>query len=113
MARAVKHQTTLLLRRLCWREPHVGSGNRLANRLGVGHIVLLPFDIGLHVGRRHQPNGMTDRLKFARPMVRRGASLDANQAWRQLLKERQDVATLQLAADDHLAASVNAVNLEN
>ena len=32
---------------------------------------------------------------------------------RQLLKERQDRATLQLPADDHLAASVNAVNLEN
>jgi hypothetical protein len=45
-------------------------------------------------------------------MVRRGASLDANQAWRQLLKERQDVATLQLAADDHPATSVNAVNLK-
>jgi hypothetical protein len=56
---------------------------------------------------------MAKCLQLARPMVRRGASLDANQAWRQLLKERQDVATLQLAADDHLAASVNAVNLEN
>jgi hypothetical protein len=37
---------------------------------------------------------MTERLQFARPMVRRGASLNANQAWRQLLKERQDGATL-------------------
>src|SRR5205807_37400 len=100
----------LLLRRLCWHEPHVGSGNRLANRLGVGHIVLLPFDIGLHVSRWHQPNGMTDRLKFARPMVRRGASLDSNQAWRQLLKERQDVATLQLATDDHPAGGINSVH---
>src|SRR5207248_11788467 len=113
MARAVKHQATLLLRRLCWHEPHVGSGNRLANRLGVGHIVLLPFDIGLHVSRWHQPNGMTDRLKFARPMVRRGASLDSNQAWRQLLKERQDVATLQLATDDHPAGGINSVHLED
>src|SRR5258706_6211011 len=70
-------------------------------------------DVGLHVSRRHQSHGMAKCLQLARPMVRRGASLDANQAWRQLLKERQDVATLQLAADDHLAASVNAVNLEN
>jgi hypothetical protein len=56
---------------------------------------------------------MAERLKFARPMVRRGASLYANQTWWQLLKERQDIAPLQLAANHHLAASINAVNLEN
>jgi hypothetical protein len=37
---------------------------------------------------------MAEGLKFARPIVRRGASLYANQAWWQLLKERQDGATL-------------------
>jgi hypothetical protein len=46
-------------------------------------------------------------------MVRRGASFDADQALRQLLEKRKDVATLQLAADDYLAAGINAVNLEN
>jgi hypothetical protein len=56
---------------------------------------------------------MAKRLKFARPMVRRGASLYANQAWWQLLEERNYLAPLQLAADDHLTASVNAVNLKN
>src|SRR5476649_734844 len=113
MARAMKHQATLLLRCLCWHEAHVGSGNRFTNRLSVSHVILLPFDIGLHVGRRHQPNGIAERLKFARPMVRRGASLYANQAWRQLLKERQHRPPLQLAADDHLTRSINAVYLEN
>jgi hypothetical protein len=34
-------------------------------------------------------------------------------SWRQLLEERQDIATLQLSANNHLSASVNAVNLEN
>jgi len=28
-------------------------------------------------------------------------------------KKRQDVATLQLAADDHLAGGINSVDLEN
>ena len=37
-----------------------------------------------------------------------GASLDPNQAGWQLLEERQDTTTLQLAADDHLASSINA-----
>src|SRR5271155_838271 len=69
MTCAVKHQTALLLGCLCWHEPHVGSSDGLANRLCVSHVVLLPFDVRFHVGRRHQPNGMTEGLKFARPMV--------------------------------------------
>jgi len=58
VACAVKHQAALLLRRLGWHEPHVGSGNRLANRLCVRCIVLLTLDVGLHVSWRHQPNDM-------------------------------------------------------
>jgi hypothetical protein len=46
-------------------------------------------------------------------MVRRGASLDANQAWWQLLEERQDGAALQPPADDHLAGGINSVHLED
>jgi hypothetical protein len=46
-------------------------------------------------------------------MVRRAAGFDPDQTWRQLLEERQHIATLQLTANDRLAASVNAVNLEN
>ena len=42
-------------------------------------------------------------------MVRRGAGLNANEAWRQLLEERQDIAPLELTADDHLASGINAV----
>src|SRR5262244_941458 len=62
MARAVEHQAALLLGRLGWHEPHVGPGNRLTDGLGVSRIVLLPFDVWLHVGRRHQPNDMTNCL---------------------------------------------------
>jgi hypothetical protein len=113
MTGAVKHQAALLLRRLGWHEPHVGSGDRLANRFRVSHVVLLSFDVRLNVSRRHQSHGMAKCLQLARPMVRRGASLDANQAWWQLLKERQHVATLQLAADDHLAGGINSVDLED
>ncbi len=46
-------------------------------------------------------------------MVRRGAGFDANQTRRQLLEERQDVATLQLPTNNYFATSVNAVNLED
>src|SRR6267154_2162788 len=49
MASAVKHQAALLLRRLCWHEPHGCPGDCLADRLGISRIVLLPLDVGLHV----------------------------------------------------------------
>src|SRR5258706_4381191 len=46
-------------------------------------------------------------------MMRRRTGFNAYQARGQLLEERQHVASLQLAADDHLAHRVDAVNLKN
>src|SRR6266404_5383008 len=63
------------------------------------------LNVGLHIGRWDQPHGVTQCLELARPVVRRGAGFDTDQTGRQLLEERQDVAALQLAANDHLAAS--------
>src|SRR5258708_33275828 len=77
MACAVKHQAALLLRRLRWHEPHVGSGDRLANRLCVSCIVLLTLNVGLYIGWRHQWDGMPECLTFERTLWGRGASLYA------------------------------------
>ena len=52
MACAVKHQATLLLRRLGWHEPHIGPGDSFTDGLSVSGVVLLPFNVRLHVGRR-------------------------------------------------------------
>ena len=69
MARAMKHQTTLLLGRL-------GRDERILALVTASQIAsasaasfLLPFDVGLHVGRRHQAYGVTKLLKLARPMM--------------------------------------------
>src|SRR4029434_8456242 len=48
----------------------------------------------------------------ARPMMRCRTGLHTNEARRHFLEERQDVATLQLTAEDHLAIGVNAVQLK-
>ena len=56
---------------------------------------------------------MAECLEFARPLVWRGTSLDPNQTYWQFLEERQDGATFQLAADEHLAGNINAVDLED
>ena len=113
MARAMQHQATLLLGGLGLDKPHVGPGDCFADRLGIGGIVLMAFDIRLHIGRRHQARGMAERLELARPMMRRGAGLNTHEAGLQLLEERQDVAALQLTADDHLAFRVDAVHGAN
>ena len=62
MAGTVQHQAALLLGSLGRHEPHVGPGDRLANGLRVSRVILLPLDVGLHVGRRHQPHGVTQCL---------------------------------------------------
>jgi len=59
----------------------------------IGSVILLAFDIGLHVGRGDNPHGMPERLKLARPMVRSREGLDADQAGWQLLKERDKLPT--------------------
>jgi hypothetical protein len=46
-------------------------------------------------------------------MMRRRASLNIDQAWRQLFKESQDVTRLQLATNDHLAGGIDSVDLED
>jgi hypothetical protein len=113
MARAMKYQAALLVRSLGLDEPHVGPADSFTDGLSVIGIVLLSFNVRLHVGRWHQPHGVAQRLQLARPMVRRGASLNADQAWRKLLEKRQDEATLQLTADDHLAGSINTMDLKD
>src|SRR4249919_374313 len=82
MTGAVKRQAALLLGRLGLDEPHVWSAYGFADRLRIGRIVLMPFHIGLNVSWRHQLYGVAPCLQLARPMVRRGTSLHANQAWR-------------------------------
>jgi hypothetical protein len=59
-------------------EPHVGCGDRYADRLGINGIVLVLLHMGPYAGRRHQANRVTKRLKFARPMMRRGAGFDTD-----------------------------------
>src|SRR5262249_43349310 len=46
-------------------------------------------------------------------MMRRSAGFDANEAWRQLLKEWQNVTALELTANDDITCRINSVNLKN
>src|SRR5262249_28930649 len=46
-------------------------------------------------------------------MMRRSAGFDANEAWRQLLKEWQNVTALELTANDDITCRINSVDLKN
>jgi hypothetical protein len=60
------------------------------------------IDVRLGVKGRHQ--------KASGPrLMRRPAGFDTDKTWRQLLEERQDIATFQLSANNRLSAGVNAV----
>jgi hypothetical protein len=113
MARAMKHQAALLLDRLDRNKPHARSRDRFADRLCIDRVILLSLDIGLRIGRRYQPHGVAERLKLAPPIVRGGASFDANQARRKLREKRQNQPTLQLTTDHHLPSRINSMHLEN
>ena len=84
----MQHHHALLLGALHLDEAHGRPGHRLADRLGISRIVLLPLHVRLHVARRHQPHIVAKLRQFASPVVSCGAGLDADQAGRQLREER-------------------------
>ena len=86
--------------------------HRFADRGSIGSVVLRPLDVGLHVARRHQTNGVAELRDFTRPMMTGCAGLHADQATGNLAKEVQDLLASQLTGDDNLARTINAVNLE-
>jgi hypothetical protein len=79
----MERQTALLFRRLGGDEPHIRPGNCFTDRLRVSSIVLLPFNVGLHVGWRHQrtvwPSALSSRDQWC-------DEAQAQQARGQLLK---------------------------
>src|SRR5271167_3383540 len=106
------HQPALLFGRLDRDKPHGRASHRLADRLGVGGIVLVALDVGLYILCRHQPNLMPELRKFTRPMVRCRAGLHADKARRQSLEELYYLAATELLSHDDLLGRINAMNLE-
>jgi hypothetical protein len=109
----MQHQPALLLGRFDLYEPHGRPPNRLADRLGVGSIVLVALNVSLHVLRWHQPHLVAKLRQFTRPLMRRGAGLHADEARWQRLKKRQHLAAPQLLPNHDLFGRVDAVDLKH
>src|SRR5258707_1613962 len=80
IARTVLHQLPLLLGRFDLHETHRRAPNRLADRLGVGGIVLVTLDVGLHVFCWPHPDPAADPRELARPIMRPRPGLPAPRA---------------------------------
>jgi hypothetical protein len=113
IARAMLHQPALLLGRLDLHKTHGRATNRLADRLGVGRIVLVALDVSLYVLRRHQTNLVTELPQLTCPIVRRCASLHANEAGRQSFEELHHLTATKLLPNDDLLGRIDAVNLKH
>jgi hypothetical protein len=109
----VHHQDALLLARLDWHEPHVGSADRLADRLGVSRVGLVALDVGLHVLRRDQTYFVTKTDKLPRPVMSARTRLHAHQAVGLFCEEGEEFAASQFAPKHSVPGCINAVNLED
>jgi hypothetical protein len=92
---------------------HRGPAHRLADRLGIGRVVLVAPHVGLRIGRRDQPHVVTQLGDLARPIVRRRARLHPDQAWRQLGKERQNLPSPHRATERYHSRCINPVHLKD
>src|SRR5262245_12994694 len=104
---------SLLVSRLDRHKAHRRALNRLANRFGIGGIVLVALDVRLHVLRRHQSHLMPKRAQLPRPVVRRRAGLQANQTGRQSTEERQNLRTPNLLAQNRRSLCIDPMHLKN
>src|SRR4030095_4086498 len=99
--------------RLDRHKAHRRAPNLLANRFGIGGIVLVALDVRLHVLRRHQSHLVAKRAQLPPPVVRRRARLQANQTGRQSTEERQNLRTPKLLQQNRRSLFVNPVHLKN
>ena len=113
VAGSVHHQDGLLIRCLDLNKPHGRPCHRFADRFRIGHVVLVPLHIGLHVARRHQTHLVPQCFDLPCPVMRGGAGLHTNQTRRLFLEEGKHLTPPQLSADHHGTLRINAVDLKN
>src|SRR5512133_2307694 len=85
----------------------------LADRLRIGHVVLLALDERLHVRRRDQLHRVAELGDLTPPVVGAATGLHGHRAGRQRGQERQKLAAAQLLAKDHRTRAVGPMKLKD
>jgi hypothetical protein len=82
-ASAMKRLQVLLCNRFDWHETHGRPRCGFVNCFGIHRAIFRSFDEWLHKARIDQPDPMARGEKLAALIMRAGASLHRNHAWRQ------------------------------
>ncbi len=104
-----QHEGRLLLWGLNRHEAHGRPAHRLADRLGIGGIVLATLDIWLGQLRRDQLHLVPQRLQQARAT----AGFESNHSGRKLAEEGDQILAPQLLAQDRLLGGIHPMQLED
>src|SRR3954467_14541411 len=103
----------LLVRTLEGNKAHRGPLSGLADRFGIGHVVLLPLDERLHVRRRDQLHRVAKLGDLTPPVVGARTRLHGHRTGRERGQEREELAAAQLLAKDHRARAVSPMELKD
>src|SRR4051794_38593602 len=111
--RAKHNGCGLLVRALEGHKPHGRALGGLADRFGIGHVVLLALDKGLHVSGRDQLHRVAELGNLAAPKVSAATCFQGHRAGREGCKERENLAAAQLLAKDNSSRAVGSVQLKD
>ena len=103
----------LLLDGLHRNKAHRGPARRFADRLRVDAVALAALHVSLGVGWRDEPHVVSELCDRARPVMGRAAGLHRHEAGAQLGEEAQNLAPLELLAQNATPRLIGAVNLKN
>jgi hypothetical protein len=113
VARSEDYSRSLLRLTLDCHETHRGALCSLADRFGIGSVILLALDEGLHVSWRYQPDRMPELADLATPVVRARAGFHRHKAWRLCGEIGQYLPSSQLLAEHDGTGGIRTVSLKD
>lgn len=108
----VKHQFALFFFTLDQNKPHRRTLNRFTDRFRIRCVVLLSFDLGLHISGGHRLYIVAHIYKRPRSIVSGSTRLKSDQTDRQSFEKLANLAAPKLPSDNHFTCLINPVNLE-
>ena len=87
LAHANHHSRALRLFALHGHEPHRRTKRSLADRLGIGCVILLAFDKGFHIGGRDEPYIMAQLADLTAPEMSAATGFDRDNTGLQLTED--------------------------
>jgi hypothetical protein len=113
MARSEYHRSSLLAFRLRCHKSHGWPARRFGDGFGISGVVLLTFDEGLHIRRRHQPNLVVQGTDLSGPEMSRRTGFHSYNAARHLSQTCDHLTAREFLAEDNASVIPGDVKLKN